>query len=57
MLFGLCVILFCYVMEELNFLLGWVFRVSNWLLDFDLKLEKDCFGGYYGVVECRVVCF
>jgi hypothetical protein len=40
-------------MEELNFLLGLVLRASNWLLDFDPKLEKDRFGGHYGVAECR----
>uniref|UniRef100_A0A6N2NJ21 Cytochrome c assembly protein domain-containing protein n=1 Tax=Salix viminalis TaxID=40686 RepID=A0A6N2NJ21_SALVM len=44
-----------YVMEELNFLLGLVLRASNWLLDFDPKLEKDRFGGHYGVAECRAV--
>ena len=28
-------------MEELNFLLGWLFRASNRLPDFVLQLEED----------------
>jgi len=29
-----------YVMEELSFLLGWLFRASNWLSDFVPQLEE-----------------
>ncbi len=42
-------------MEELNLLLGWLFRASNWLPDFVPQLEEDRFGGHYGVAECRAV--
>lgn len=42
-------------MEELNLLLGWLFRASNWLPDFAPQLEEDRFGGHCGVTECRAV--
>lgn len=42
-------------MEELNLLLGWLFRASNWLPDFVPQLEEDRFGGHCGVAECRAV--
>lgn len=42
-------------MEELNLLLGWLFRASNWLPDFAPQLEEDRFGGHCGVAECRAV--
>lgn len=42
-------------MEELNLLLGWLFRASNWLPDLAPQLEEDRFGGHCGVTECRAV--
>jgi hypothetical protein len=42
-------------MEELSFLLGWLFRANNWLPDFVPQLEEDHFGDHYGVTECRAV--
>lgn len=42
-------------MEELNLLLSWLFRASNWLSDFVPQLEEDGFGGHCGVAECRAV--
>lgn len=42
-------------MEELNLLLGWLFRASNWLPDFVPQIEEDRFGGHCGVAECRAV--
>ena len=40
-------------MEELNLLLGWLFRASNWLPDFVPQIEEDRFGGHCGVAECK----
>ncbi|CAN0859606.1 hypothetical protein LINGRAHAP2_LOCUS7704 [Linum grandiflorum] len=44
-----------YVMEELNFLLGWLFRASNRLPDFVLTLEDgqgSLLPSHYTRCEC-----
>uniref|UniRef100_A0A453GAR2 Uncharacterized protein n=1 Tax=Aegilops tauschii subsp. strangulata TaxID=200361 RepID=A0A453GAR2_AEGTS len=40
----------CYVMEEFSFLLGWLFRASNWLPDFvpSIALRKSLWRGAAG---------
>uniref|UniRef100_A0ACD6AT77 Uncharacterized protein n=1 Tax=Avena sativa TaxID=4498 RepID=A0ACD6AT77_AVESA len=40
----------CYVMEEFSFLLGWLFRASNWLPDFvpSVALRKSLWRGAAG---------
>jgi hypothetical protein len=38
-------------MEELNNLLGWLFRASNWLPYFVPQLEEDRFRSSKGSVE------